>query len=141
MNPKEHGGKKAGLIIAALVVGIAVFILLCIQTIPATESVNIGSFFSPVYVDHPTTTLSVWHRSGEFITLSALAGIAASFLYVLLAAGGAEVFIELRSWAYCGHAERPGDDEVLAIGTWWPFALFGGCLIYLFIGVINRSFH
>ena len=72
--------------------------------------------------------------------LAALVGVACSFVYVFSAADAVEAYIKIRSWAYCGKCERPSDSEILRIAAFWPFMLFGGGLIFTFIGIINRSF-
>ncbi len=111
MEPTKHRFEKGLLVFTAFMTGLAVFDLVC----------------SP--------------RSGISFVFAIPCAVVASFLYVLAAAAAANAVIELRSWAYCGNVTRPSDDEIiLVIGAFWPFALFFGGLVYVFIGTINRIF-
>ena len=140
MNPTEFQGEKAWLIVVSIACGILVFLNISLERIPATERVNVGTFFSPNYQDKPTTTLSLSGRSNRLIALAALAGIGTALLYPLFAALAMSIFQDIRNWAYRGEVHPLPLDELLMLGCLWPVALLAGAIVYIFIGIINRAF-
>lgn len=75
----------------------------------------------------------------EFM-LGAVFGIAASLLYALIGVLVVRLYERMRSWAYRGEAQFMSNRQKLRLAAFWPITLFTSLFIYLFLGIINRSF-
>jgi hypothetical protein len=113
INPRDNAGPKAILIVAALLVGFAIVVSLLVY---------------------------YWPPSIPEVVFFVAIGLAAAYLYVFLAAQILTLLKEIRAWAYRDKHVPLTGDEILLMGAVWPFSLVIGCIIYLFIGIINRLF-
>jgi hypothetical protein len=113
VKPNEHKDVKGWLVAAALLFGIVVAFMAA----------------AVLAVIHPLLSL-----------LGPIIGIVAALLYVTLAATAVNWILGMRGWAYCDKIERPKDKDVLSLAAVWLLALFPAALLYLFIGIINRTF-
>jgi hypothetical protein len=81
------------------------------------------------------------HRlSGLDVLIGAAIGLGASLLYALSGVLVVRLYERMRSWAYRGDARPLTGKEKLRLAAFWPITLLTSLVVYLFLGIINRTF-
>lgn len=98
-------------------------------------SLCFGVFVSIVYL-----TVSEDRLTGPDVLFGAAIGLGASLLYALSGVLVVRLYSQLRSWAHRGDVRPLTGREKLRLAAFWPITLLTSLFVYLFLGMINRTF-